>query len=272
MKAEDIKVCILRIEGTNCEDETYRAFELAGATPERVHLKQLTGQAPREMRRSLEDYDVLALPGGFSAGDYIRAGAIFAARIKSRLGKELRQFVSDERPVIGICNGFQILVELGLLPAFDDVMTESPSAALFTNDSARFECRPTLLRNESRGKCVFTKGAVKKVVMFPSAHAEGHLLSNEERFLERLEENDQIVFRYVDENGELGGYPWNPNGSMGNVAGICNPIGNVLGLMPHPERAVSRYTHPDWTRDGKDEEGDGMAIFRSVVDHLTAAR
>lgn len=263
---KDVKVCVLRIEGTNCEDEMAEAFRMVGATPEKVHLKQLTGQAPSELRRNIEDYDILALPGGFSAGDYVRAGAIFAARMRSALGPQIRKFVESEKPVLGVCNGFQILVELGLLPALDDTMSPEPTAALYTNDSARFECRPTLLRNDNRGKCIFTSEVPKKKVLtIPSAHAEGKLLSNDPKFIERLEENDQIVFRYVGLEGKGAEYPWNPNGSPSDIAGICNPAGNVLGMMPHPERVLTRFTHPDWTRGYTTEEGDGLAIFRSVM-------
>ena len=269
MKASDVKVCVIRIEGTNCEDEMAEAFRMVGATPEKVHLKQLIGQAPLEMRRNLEDYDILAFPGGFSAGDYIRAGAIFAARIKSAIGPQVRKFVEAEKPVLGVCNGFQILVELGLLPAVDDAMTPVPTAALYTNDSARFECRPTLLRNDNRGKCMFTSAMKEKqVVMFPSAHAEGKLLSLDPKFVETLEDNDQVVFRYVGEDGSKPEYPWNPNGSPSDIAGICNPAGNVMGLMPHPERVLTRFTHPDWTRGYDSEEGDGILVFKSVMQNL----
>ncbi|WP_400152566.1 phosphoribosylformylglycinamidine synthase subunit PurQ [Candidatus Methanarcanum hacksteinii] len=269
MRPEDVRVCVLRIEGTNCEDEMYEAFKMVGASPEKVHLKQLTGQSPSELKRDVEDYDVLAFPGGFSAGDYVRAGAIFAARIRSAIGPQIRRFVESEKPVLGVCNGFQILVELGLLPALDDVMSPEPTAALYTNDSARFECRPTLLRNDNRGKCIFASEIPKKkVLMIPSAHAEGKLLSMDPRFVDRLEENDQIVFRYVGENGEDAEYPWNPNGSPSDIAGICNPAGNVLGMMPHPERVLTRFTHPDWTRGYDSEEGDGLCLFRSVMKKL----
>lgn len=269
MKAEDVKVCVIRIEGTNCEDEMAEAFRMVGATPEKVHLKQLTGQAPMDMRRDLEDYDILAFPGGFSAGDYVRAGAIFAARIRSALGSDVRRFVESEKPVLGVCNGFQILVELGLLPAVGDPMTPVPTAALYTNDSARFECRPTLLRNDNRGKCMFTSSMERKqMVMFPSAHAEGKLMSMDPKFVENLEDNDQIVFRYVGEDGGKPSYPWNPNGSPSDIAGICNPAGNVMGLMPHPERVLTRFTHPDWTRGYDTEEGDGLIVFKSVMDRL----
>ena len=269
MKAEDVKVCVLRIEGTNCEDEMFQAFQMVGASPEKVHLKQLIGQTSSELRRNIEDYDILAFPGGFSAGDYVRAGAIFAARIKSAIGPQVRKFVESEKPVLGVCNGFQILVELGLLPALDDVMSPEPTAALYRNDSSRFECRPTLLRNDNRGKCIFTSEIPKKkVLMIPSAHAEGKLLSMDPKFVDKLEENDQIVFRYVAPEGQETKYPWNPNGSPSDIAGICNPAGNVLGMMPHPERVLTRFTHPDWTRGYASEEGDGLAVFRSVMKKL----
>ena len=269
MKAEDVKVCVIRMEGTNCEDEMKQAFEMVGAQAEQVHIKQLTGQSPLELRRDLDDYDILAFPGGFSAGDYIRAGAIFAARLKSSIGPQLRKFVEDEKPVLGICNGFQILVELGLLPAMDEVMTPVPTAALYNNESGRFECRPSLLRNDNRGKCIFTSEIEKgRILTIPSAHAEGRLMSMDPDFVQKLEDNDQVVFRYVAPEGEKAEYPWNPNGSPSDIAGICNPAGNVMGMMPHPERVLTRFTHPDWTRGYDTEEGDGLLVFRSVMRNL----
>ncbi|HNX47942.1 MAG TPA: phosphoribosylformylglycinamidine synthase subunit PurQ [Methanomassiliicoccales archaeon] len=266
---KDVKVCVLRIEGTNCEDEAAQAFASVGASPEKVHLKQLLGQCPSDLRRDLGSYDILMLPGGFSAGDYVRAGAIFAARMKSGLKNEIVRFVEDGKPVLGVCNGFQILVELGLLPAMDETMSEAPEAALYTNDSGRFECRPTLLRMEKRQRSVFTSNIPNgSVLMYPSAHAEGKLMfphSRQSKMLKRLLDNDQVMFRYVDPEGEYAGYPWCPNGSLYNIAGICNPAGNVLGMMPHPERVLKRETHPDWTRAKRKEDGDGLSIFRSAV-------
>ena len=262
------KVCVLRIEGTNCEDEMAAAFEMVGHETEKVHLKQLIGDCPKDLERNLMDYDVLALPGGFSAGDYIRAGAIFAARIRSAIGEDVSSFVDDGRPVIGVCNGFQILVELGLLPASAGVTTV-PEAALYVNDSGRFECRPTMLRMDNHGSCLWTSRIAKgDVVMFPSAHAEGHLLfpkGKEADVIRTLEDNDQIVFRYVDADGNEPEYPWNPNGSISDIAGICNPDGNVIGMMPHPERAMTRFNHPDWTRGYDNEDGDGLKLFQSIV-------
>ncbi len=269
MKPEDVRVCVMRIEGTNAEDEMADAFTAVGAQAEKVHLKQLIGQSSEMRRRSLEDYDVLVFAGGFSAGDYVRAGALFAARIKASLGSDIRRFVEAEKPVLGVCNGFQILVELGLLPAFDTAMSESPEAALYTNDSGRFECRPTVLRNDNRSKCMFASSIPAKAMLtIPSAHAEGKLLSNDPDYIQKLEDNDQIVFRYVKPDGSDADYPWNPNGSKSDIAGICNPAGNVMGMMPHPERVISRFTHADWTRGYTTEEGDGRIVFQSVIDAL----
>ncbi len=273
MKASHVKVCVLRIEGTNCEEESYLAFKRLGTKPEKVHLKQLTGtDVSNEEKRSLSEYQILVLPGGFSAGDYVRAGAIFAARMKSKLSRDLVEFIKSGKPVLGICNGFQILVETGLLPAMSGVISEIPEAVLGTNDSGRFECRPTLLRKVNRGSCAFTSRiSPEKISLIPSAHAEGKLmfpLDRSKKIVKELEDNDQIVFKYVDPEGNLASYPWCPNGSTDNIAGICNREGNVFGLMPHPERVFFKFTHPDWTRQ-PDGPGDGRAVFESVLDYVT---
>ncbi len=273
MKAGQVKVCVLRIEGTNCEEEMFLSFKRLGARPEKVHLKQLTGtDVSQEEKRSLSDYHILALPGGFSAGDYVRAGAIMAARMKSRLSRDLVEFIKAGKPVLGVCNGFQVLVETGLLPAMSGIMSEYPEAVLGTNDSGRFECRPTLLKKVNRGSCTFTSRiSPDKISLIPSAHAEGKLMfpiDRSKKILKELDENDQIVFKYVDPEGTLAGYPWCPNGATENIAGICNRDGNVFGLMPHPERVFFKFTHPDWTRQ-PDGPGDGRAVFESVLDYAT---
>jgi len=274
VKLKDVKVAILRIEGTNCEQESYDSFKRLGADPEFVHLKQLLNiDCNKDERREIFDYQCIMFPGGFSAGDYIRAGAIFAARIKGELQNHLVDFVKQECPVLGVCNGFQILTELGLLPGIDKIVTSVPDACLNINDSNRFECRPILLKHENRGKCVFTSKIPKgDIRLIPCAHAEGKLLfplDKQEEYLRKLERNDQVVFRYVDPDGNYAGYPWNPNGSVSNLAGICNHIGNVFGMMPHPERTFYRHQHPDWTQTGLDSNlGDGRAVFESVLDYI----
>ena len=274
MKIKDINVAVLRIEGTNCEQESYDAFKRLGANPEFVHLKQLLNiDCNADEKRNILDYHCLMIPGGFSAGDYIRAGAIFAARIKSQLQEQLREFVKQDHPILGICNGFQVLTELGLLPGFDDIIHPVPDACLYLNDSNRFECRPTLLKHENRGTCVFTSKIPRNEVrLIPSAHAEGKLLfplEKQEQYMKTLEKNDQIVFRYVDPEGNYAGYPWNPNGSPMNIAGICNPQGTVFGMMPHPERTFYIHQHPNWTQTGLGNNiGDGRSVFESVLDYI----
>jgi phosphoribosylformylglycinamidine synthase len=274
VKKKDIKVAILRIEGTNCEQESLDAFKRLGTSPEFVHLKQLLHiDCNDSEKRNISDFQCIMVPGGFSAGDYIRAGAIFAARMKSKLGKDLKEFVENEYPILGICNGFQVLTELGLLPGIDKVISTLPEAVLNINDSDRFECRPTLLKHENKGKCIFTSKIPKNDIrLIPSAHAEGKLLfslNEQEKYLKKLEKNDQVVFRYVDPDGKYAGYPWNPNGSFSNLAGICNHIGNVFGMMPHPERTFYRHQHPNWTSTGiNDNIGDGKAIFESVIEYI----
>ena len=238
-----------------------------------VHLKQLTGQDIHDHeKRDIVDFQIIFIPGGFSSGDYVRAGAIWAARMKSKLAPPLTEFIQEGRAVLGVCNGFQVLVEMGFLPGFDGTMSKIPQAVLSTNESSRFECRPTILKYENKNNCIFTsKLNTGQKYLIPSAHAEGNLLfpaEKAEEFYKKLEDNDQIVFKYVDPDGNYAGYPWNPNGSPHNIAGICNPSGNVLGMMPHPERVFNRYTHPDWTRGFDSELGDGRAIFESVLDYV----
>jgi phosphoribosylformylglycinamidine synthase len=274
VKKGDVKVAVLRIEGTNCEQESLDAFKRLGANPEFVHLKQLLHiDCNNDEKRDVFDYQCIMIPGGFSAGDYIRAGAIFAARMKSKLGKDLEEYVKQEYPLMGICNGFQVVTELGFLPGIKKIMTSVPDAVLNINDSNRFECRPTLLKHENNGKCIFTSKIPKNDIrLIPSAHAEGKLLfplNKQEMYLKLLDKNDQIVFRYVDQDGNYADYPWNPNGSFSNLAGICNNAGNVFGMMPHPERTFYRHQHPGWTKNGlKNNIGDGRAIFESVLDYI----
>ncbi len=271
MKIEDIRVAILRMEGTNCEDESFQAFRRLGAQPEMVHIKQMLELVEGE-DRSPFDYQMLMFPGGFSAGDYIRAGAIFAAIMKSRLMDDLKEFVREGYPILGVCNGFQVLVELGMLPAIDGI-SPHPEAVLTTNDSNRFECRNIYIRHDMRNPGPFTSMYGKNdVLLMPVAHAEGRFTVDrhkEKEIMKNLNDNDQIVFRYAnpdDPGSDDVPYPWNPNGSIENIAGISNPEGNVLGMMPHPERAFYNYM---LGLPNPEDFGPGAGIFRSVLDYIS---
>lgn len=268
MKKEDLTVCVLRVGGTNCDAETKRSIEELGAKAEVCHINVLLKE------RNLLDYDALVIPGGFSFGDYVRAGAILAKGFSAKLGKFLKRFVDDGRPILGICNGFQVLIEAGLLPGFDGT-SDYPEAALATNVPIGYRCRWVYLRHENGGNCVFTSKIQKgKVIRMPVAHAEGRFLfpkEKESRFLKRLYDRDQLVFRYCSERGDPaeGKYSANPNGSFHDIAGICNPDGTVFGLMPHPERAYYGWQLPDWTRlRTVPKYGDGRLVFMSMVEYL----
>jgi phosphoribosylformylglycinamidine synthase len=223
---------------------------------------------------NLLEYSALVFPGGFAYGDYVRAGVIWAKWVLVKLGRELRIFAGDGRPILGICNGFQVLVEAGLLPGFEGI-SPYPEAALATNFPPGYSCRWISLKHENRGKCVFTwKIPREKVLHVPVAHSEGRFLfpkEKERRCLDRLCEDDQLVFRYCTEEGEYAGgkFPVNPNGSYHDIAGICNPEGTVFGLMPHPERAFYWWQQADWTRrERMGEYGDGKLIFESLIAYL----
>jgi phosphoribosylformylglycinamidine synthase I len=268
MKKEEIRVCIMRVGGTNCDAETKRAFDDLGVRAEILHLNETVKKG------NLLDYSAIVFPGGFSYGDYVRAGAIWAKGTLTKLRCDLRRFVEEGRPVLGICNGFQVLVEAGLLPGFEGV-SEYPEAALATNVPIGYHCNWVYVKHENSGRCIFTRKIRKgKVLRIPVAHAEGRFLFSKERendYLNRLYDNDQLVFRYCDENGKYadGKYPANPNGAFHDIAGICDPSGTIFGLMPHPERAYYGWQLPDWTKRGRiPKHGDGRLIFESVAEYL----
>ncbi len=251
------RALILRAPGTNCDEETAAAWTLAGAVAETLHFGRVL-EAPASLNR----FQILTIPGGFSFGDDLGAGRILATRLVTALGASLSRFRDRGGLVLGICNGFQVLVKAGLLPggAF-------PVASTLThNDSGHFESRWVRLAPVA-GRCVFLASA--DPLELPVAHGEGKFLTTTPAALKALEDAGQVVLRYVDAHGTpTESYPANPNGSPGAVAGLCDPTGRVFGLMPHPERHVSPLHHPRWTRTPPKSEGDGLRIFRNAVDAL----
>ncbi|MDD5561024.1 MAG: phosphoribosylformylglycinamidine synthase I [Candidatus Omnitrophica bacterium] len=252
-----IKVCILRSAGTNCDKETAAAFKIAGAEPELLHINSLVSR-----KRVLGDFHILALPGGFSYGDDIASGKIFANELRFKLADSLRQFIAEGKLIIGICNGFQILVKSGLLPGSKDLKQDT---SLIINDSGKFEARWVYLK--PGGKCVWTKG-LKKAIYLPVAHGEGKFVTQDRSVLNRLKKNRQVVFQYCDAEGRLCAYPGNPNGSIENIAGITDQTGRILGLMPHPERHIYAAAHPRKWGLRFNREGDGLQIFRNGVEYV----
>ncbi|MFH0763870.1 MAG: phosphoribosylformylglycinamidine synthase I [Candidatus Omnitrophota bacterium] len=260
------KVIVLRTAGTNCDRETAFAFESAGAAVELVHVNELA-----RGEKELESYHILTIPGGFTYGDDIASGKILANELKFKMGRALQKFVNDGKLILGICNGFQILVKAGLLPNLSgDCRTIE--ATLTLNDSNKFEDRwvylkkPRTVNRKPQTECVWTRG-IDRIIQLPVAHGEGKFIPKNKKVLDALKREGLIVLEYADEAGIRKGYPYNPNGSTENIAGICDPTGRIFGLMPHPERHISTYQHPAWTRikEIKSGKGDGFAIFVNGV-------
>lgn len=243
------RILILHAPGTNRDRQAALACTLAGGRPEIVHLNQLLSG-----ERRLLEYAFLILPGGFSYGDDPGAGTLWGLALRQRFGEELQRFVDEGRPVLGIGNGFQALVRAGLLPG--------PRVTLAGNRSGHFECRWVHLRPEPAGRCLFTRG-LQGLLYLPAAHAQGNLVPADEASLAALQAGGQVALTYVGADGRPAPYPANPNGSAGHVAGICNPAGNVLGLMPHPEGHILPHQHPRWTRG--EAGGMGLALFEAGV-------
>ncbi|HAM38717.1 MAG TPA: phosphoribosylformylglycinamidine synthase I [Elusimicrobia bacterium] len=251
-----IKVIVLRTAGTNCDIETANGFKLAGAEPEIVHINRFLRKD-----ETFSDSKILAIPGGFSYGDDISAGKVFANKLKYKLKTEITEFIKNGRLVIGICNGFQILVKSGFFPFISD----NQSVTLTNNDSGRFECRWVYLKTmKSIANKIWTK-ELPDIIQLPVAHGEGKFVCENDT-LEKIKEKKQIVFKYVDENGDKSGFPYNPNGSIEDIVGITNPEGTIFGLMPHPERFVIKQQYPFWTRN-KNIEPYGLMILKNAVDY-----
>lgn len=247
--------------GINCDLETETAFRRAGASAERVHLNDLIA-GPSALRES----NILAVPGGFSFGDDVASGRIFANRLRYKLGDALKEFVDDGNLVIGICNGFQVIAKMGLLPYREGELVQE--VTLTHNDSGKFGNRWICLKKEPNTVCVWLDG-VEEIEM-PVRNGEGKFIPRDDALLRDLERRGQVAVRYVKPDGTpaRGEYPHNPNGSVGDIAGICDPSGRVFGLMPHPEAHQFPTNHPRWAREGLAEEGAGLAVFTSAVRYL----
>ena len=266
----DVRVLIITGLGLNCEAETDAAFRMVGARPEMVHLLDLLdGTAPRK----LSDYSILALVGGFAFGDHLGAGSVFANKIRWQMYDELVSFIEQGGLALGVCNGFQTMARLGLLPGFDgDYRT--PRVTLAPNDRLGYRDAWVRLGFEASSPCVWTRGLT--TMDLPARHGEGKFITKTRDILERLEDGLLIAARYLGtDDRPTEEWPENPNGSPGGVAGICDPSGRLFGMMPHPDAYLYPFQHPLWTRrkiaGDIPREGEGLAIFRNGVDAAAAA-
>ena len=243
-----MKAIILRAAGTNCDYETGFALKKAGFEIDNVHINELISK-----NKKLEEYSLLAVPGGFSAGDYLGSGKVFANKLLFKLNKDIPDFVKKGNLVIGICNGFQVLVKAGILPGFNENY-QKQETTLTLNDPLGFTCKWVKLKTQDT-KSIFVKDI--KEIDVPIAHGEGKFIANKE-VIEKLYENKQIVFKYEK----------NPNGSIDDIAGICDETGRVLGLMPHPERNLFGINAPNSEYGKIPEEGQGFKVFQNAFEYL----
>ena len=253
-------VCILRSDGTNCDEDLFHAFDKAGAKPDFVHVNEL-----RNKERKLSEFQILALPGGFSYGDDLASGKVLAVELMSFFKDDLQKFVDKKGYVLGICNGFQTLVRTGLLP-----FTEmgNMQVTLTNNDSGHFECRWVKIKAE-KSKASYLD-SLDFVMDVSVNHGEGKFFTDE-KTLKKIKDENLVVFRYVDSSGKpTQGYPANPNGALHAIAGITNPTGRILGLMPHPEKFVDTTQHPNW-RSEQFDIPHGLPFFRKIVSYVKNA-
>lgn len=247
-----VRALVLRAPGTNCDAETAFAFQQAGAAASMLHINQLI-----RGEQQLSDYQILAIPGGFTYGDDISGGKVLANELRLGLGEKVLRFIEDGRLILGICNGFQVLAKAGILPRVGN--GDLPRLTLAANDSGEFECRWVHLSVNKESPCIFTRGM--ESLYLPVAHGEGKVVVEPD-----VQAELDVALYYTDEYGNRdAGYPHNPNGSARNIAGICDSSGRVFALMPHPERHIRGTQHPQWTRLGAREHGDGFQIFLNAV-------
>lgn len=271
-----VPVLVIRAAGINCDEETMHCWRRAGASPRLEHVNMVADKPAM-----LDEFALVTIPGGFSYGDDIAAGSILAQRFLFELADPLRRFVERGGGVLGICNGFQVLVKAGLLPG-EPFGRED--ATVTYNESARFEARWVRLQVVLT-RCPFLTRAVSSVgdsipaspgepraslIEMPIEHAEGRVVTSSDSVTRRLESEGRIALRYVDANGRHDRYPANPNGSTAGIAGLCDATGRVFGLMPHPDRHFDHAQHPQWTRRKPEGPADGLSVFLSAVEHWRA--
>lgn len=259
--ANKVRALVLTGYGINCDYETADAFSRAGAEATRVHLNDVIANPAM-----LKDDQILAVPGGFSFGDDVASGKILANRLRYKLGDALKQFVAEGKLLIGICNGFQVLVKMGMLPMLDGDFRQE--VTLTHNDSGRFEDRWVNLQATQNTHCVWVKGLDQ--LELPIRHGEGKFIPRDSGVLDTLRSRGMVALRYCHADGRAaqGQFPANPNGSIDDVAGICDATGRVFGLMPHPEAHTERTHHPRWTREDRPGEGIGLRVFRNAVEYV----
>lgn len=260
---EKKRVLILHANGTNRDGDAAVACEIVGGEPEIVHINQLLNG-----ERHMLDYHMLVVPGGFSYGDDLGAGTLWAFDIRHRLGKDMETFIASGRPVLGICNGFQTLVKAGLLPGEYATDEHTPAAngrrvTLAPNESGHFECRWVYLRSNPQSPCLFTQGLDDTLIYCPVAHGEGRLVTHDSEALANLQAHNLIALTYVQSDGEIAGYPFNPNGSYASIAGLCNRAGNIFGMMPHPEDHIFPWQHPHWHQNVRGMSG--LLLFEKGI-------
>lgn len=254
------KVAILFAPGTNFDEETKYAFQKAGAEADILPMTEVLDRP-----EIIQNYQILDFPGGFSYGDDLLAGKIWANQIRIYLLDEIHKFQKKGGIIIGVCNGFQVLMRSGLLPGIGEIFK---TAGLIFNKKQKFECRWIKLKM-SKSRCVFLKDTVFENGELPVQHGEGRFVVSGKPILKNLIVNKQIVFQYADQTGKAtDNYPDNPNGSIYAIAGICDTSGQVFGMMPHPEHYIERWQHPNWRRKEFSSECYGLKIYEAAVDYI----
>jgi len=268
----EIRAIVITGNGTNCETEAAHACRLAGFDNARIaHIAEILSGEVR-----LDDYHFLNLTGGFLDGDDLGSAKAQANRLKhatvegtgERLVEQFTRFIDNGKLILGVCNGFQLMVKMGMLPGFDNKYLEQ-TVTLTHNDCGRFQDRWCYLKNDPDSPCIFTKG-IEKGIYLPVRHGEGKFLADTPETLERIESGHLAVFKYSDHDYDspVMEFPLNPNGSINAIAGLCDPTGRLMGLMPHPEAFVHYTQHPRWTRENLPEDGDGLIIYRNAAEYV----